>query len=97
MTEDEYDEITEENLIADVKAAYGLQRGEVTNRYFEDQVELRVRKVWQYWENELSGMHYPEFPQGEEPMQDLRDIGDQGSITPQYNNQEFIQRLTEGN
>ncbi|WP_226023652.1 DEAD/DEAH box helicase family protein [Halomicrobium salinisoli] len=97
MRGDEYDEITEENLVTDVKAAYGLGQGKTTNRYFEDQVELRVSKVWQFWENELSGMHYPEFPEGEEPMQNLRDIGEQGSITPQYNNQEFIRRLTEGN
>ncbi len=96
MTEDEYPEITEETFIADLKAAYGLDRGEDVNRYFEGQVEARVRDVWRYWKENLGSMHYPEFPQGNEPMQNLRDIGEQGAITPQHNNQEFIQRLTEG-
>lgn len=96
MTEDQYPEITEETFIADLKAAYGLDHGENVNRYFEDQVEARVRDVWRYWKEKLGEMHYPEFPQGNEPMQNLRDIGEQGQITPQHNNQEFIQRLTEG-
>lgn len=96
MTEDQYPEITEETFITDLKAAYGLDRGEDVNRYFEDQVEVRVRDVWRYWKENLGGMHYPEFPQGNKPMQNLRDIGEQGEITPQHNNQEFIQRLTEG-
>lgn len=96
MTEDEYPEITEETLIADLKAAYGLDRAEDANQYFEDQVDARVRDVWRYWKEKLGGMRYPEFPQGENPMQNLRDIGEQGEITSQYNNQEFIRRVTEG-
>jgi hypothetical protein len=57
-------------------------------------VDRKTEKVWNYWVKKLPEMNYPEYPEGEEPMISLRDIGEQGPITPDYNNQSFIRHLT---
>lgn len=97
MTEDGYPEITEQNLVELIKQAYVVSYGGRSKDYFEDQIEHRTHNVWTFWKANLSGMQFPEFPDGESAMQNLRDIGEQGPITPQYNNQTFIRGLTEGN
>lgn len=97
MTEDGYPEITEQSLVELIKQAYVVSYGGRSKDYFEDQIEHRTHNVWTFWKANLSGMQFPEFPEGESAMQNLRDIGEQGPITPQYNNQTFIRALTESN
>lgn len=92
----EYQELSKGVMADMVEDAFGLNNGYYTNPYFRSEVERRIKNVWNYWEKKLPTMHYPEFPDGEEPMISLRDIGDQGPITPDYNNQSFIKYLTGG-
>lgn len=91
----EYPELTKDALTEMVEDAFGLNNGYYTNPYFRSEVDRRMKKVWNFWEKKLPTMSYPEFPDGEEPMISLRDIGEQGPITPDYNNQSFIKHLTE--
>lgn len=90
----DYPELTREGLAGMVEDAFGLNNGYYTNPYFRSEVDRRMANVWNYWEKKLPTMNYPEFPDGEEPMISLRDIGDQGPITPDYNNQPLIKHLT---
>jgi hypothetical protein len=96
MTNDQYDELTSDRLQSLVERAYGLDNDHYTNPYFYQEVRRKTNNVWQYWLQELPGMLYPQYPGGQEPMISLRDIGDQGSLTPQYNNQDFVDELTSG-
>jgi hypothetical protein len=95
MTADNsYPELTKETMGTMVADAFGIDNRYFTNPYFRSEVDRRIENVWNYWEKKLPTMSYPEFPDGEEPMISLRDIGDQGPITPDYNNQPFINHLT---
>jgi hypothetical protein len=94
MTNERYG-LTKEELKSLVERSYGLNNDHYTNPYFYGKVEEKTEDVWKFWERELPSMSFPEFPDGKEPMISLRDIGDQGSITPQYNNQEFVEMLTK--
>jgi hypothetical protein len=91
-----YPELTQESMSEMVEEAFGLNNDYYTNPYFNSEVDRRMSNVWNYWEKKLPTMNYPEFPDGEEPMISLRDIGDQGPITPDYNNQPLIKHLTGG-
>jgi len=93
MTDDRYSELTEDRLQELVERAYGLENEHYTNPYFYDEVQRKTNQVWQFWIQELPGMAYPQYPEGKEPMISLRDIGEQGSLTPQYNNQNFVDAL----
>lgn len=93
MTNDRYGDLTKEKLQALVERAYGLENDHYTNPYFYDEVRRKTNRVWQFWIQELPGMSYPQYPEGKEPMISLRDIGEQGSLTPQYNNQNFVDAL----
>lgn len=96
MTNDTYGELTQEQLQELVERAYGLENDHYTNPYFYREVRRKTENVWQFWIQELPSMSYPQYPGGQEPMISLRDIGDQGSLTPQYNNQDFVDELTSG-
>ena len=96
MTNDRYAELTKERLQSLVERAYGLENDHYTNPYFYDEVRRKTNNVWQFWIQDLPSMSFPQFPEGKEPMISLRDIGDQGSLTPQYNNQDFVDELTSG-
>jgi superfamily II DNA/RNA helicase len=93
MTNDAYNDLTKERLQSLVERAYGLDNDHYTNPYFYEEVRRKTNRVWQYWIQELPGMSYPQYPEGNEPMISLRDIGEQGSLTPQYNNQNFVDKL----
>ena len=94
MTDDTaYPELTKETMGTMVVDAFGLNNAYFTNPYFRSEVDRRMENVWNYWETKLPTMSYPEFPDGEEPMISLRDIGDQGPITPDYDNQPLIKHL----
>jgi hypothetical protein len=92
----QYPELSKAKLATLVESAFGLDNEYYTNPYFGSEVERRMDNVWNYWEKKLPTMNYPEFPDDEEPMISLRDIGAQGPITPAYNNQSFIKHLTGG-
>lgn len=92
--EDAYPELTKSSMETMVEQAFALDNDYYTNPYFRSEVTRKTTKVWNYWVKKLPEMSYPEFPDGEEPMISLRDIGEQGSITADYNNQAFIQHLT---
>lgn len=94
MTNDEYSELTKENLQTLVERAFGLHNDFYTNPFFDTQVEQKTNRVWQYWRRELPSQSYPQYPDGNKPMISLRDIGDQGTITPEYNSQNFVDLLT---
>lgn len=95
-TDEEYTELNRSELKQLVGSAYGLDNGRYTNPYFRSEVERRTSRVWNYWAKKLPEMDFPEFPDGEEPMISLRDIGDQGTITVEYKNQPFMKHLTVG-
>jgi hypothetical protein len=92
MTNDDYD-FSKEELTALVERAFGLDNDHYTNPYFYNEVERKTNQVWQFWLNDLPSSPYPTYPDGEEPMISLRDIGEQGTLTPQYNNQNFVDAL----
>jgi hypothetical protein len=89
-----FPELTQDKMGTIVADAFGINNDYFTNPYFRSEVDRRMDNVWNYWEKKLPTMSYPRFPDGEEPMISLRDIGDQGSITPDYDNQPFIDHLT---
>jgi hypothetical protein len=91
--ESTYPELTEAKLKEMVESAFALDNGYYTNPYFRSEVNRKTTKVWNYWTKKLPEMSYPEFPDGEEPMISLRDIGEQGTITPDYDNQPFMRHL----
>jgi len=93
MTNDTYEDLAKERLQSLVERAYGLDNDHYTNPYFYEEVRRKTNRVWQFWIQELPGMSYPQYPEGNKPMISLRDIGEQGSLTPQYNNQNFIDSL----
>lgn len=93
-TPSDYTELTKDTLTDMIEEAFGLDNSYYTNPYFRSEVDRRMSNVWSFWEKKLPTMSYPEFPNGEEPMISLRDIGDQGPITPTYDNQPFIRHLT---
>jgi hypothetical protein len=93
MRNDRYGELTKEKLQSLVERAYGLQNDHYTNPYFYEEVRRKTNRVWRFWVQELPGMAYPQYPEGNEPMISLRDIGEQGALTPQYNNQDFVDSL----
>lgn len=93
MTNDAYD-FSKEELMSLVERAYGLDNDHYTNPYFYREVERKTNQVWQFWLEDLPSSPFPEYPDGAEPMISLRDIGEQGTITPQYNNQNFVESLT---
>jgi hypothetical protein len=93
MTSDDYPELTKERVRELLMSAFSLTEETQATRYISKQVDEKLNDLWRYWEQNLISMQYPEFPNNAEPMINLRDIGDQGSITPQYNNQSFIQHL----
>lgn len=90
----DYEDLTKETLSGIVEEAFGLDNEYYTNPYFRSEVNRYMENVWSYWEKKLPTMNYPEFPDGENPMISLRDIGDQGPITPEYDNQSLIKHLT---
>jgi hypothetical protein len=93
MTNDEYD-FSKPELMSLIERAYGLDNEHYTNPYFYSEVERKTNQVWQFWLEELPSSPFPEYPEGQEPMISLRDIGEQGTLTPQYNNQNFVESLT---
>lgn len=93
MTNDDYD-FSKEEMMSLTERAYGLDNDHYTNPYFYSEVERKTNQVWQFWLDDLPSSPFPEYPGGEEPMISLRDIGEQGTITPQYNNQNFVEALT---
>ncbi|WP_257301036.1 DEAD/DEAH box helicase family protein [Haloarchaeobius sp. FL176] len=94
MTNDDYPELTKDTLQSLVERAYRLDNDYYTNPYFYQEVQRKINQVWQYWIEELPSMSYPQYPGGSEPMISLRDIGEQGTITAQYNNQNLVDALT---
>ncbi|WP_236639895.1 DEAD/DEAH box helicase family protein [Salinigranum halophilum] len=96
MTSDDYPALTKPEFRALLRGAFGINKETTETRYFASQLETKLNNLWRYWEQNLASMNYPEFPRGEEPMVSLRDIGDSGSITAQYNNQPFIESLFQG-
>jgi len=91
--ESTYPELTEAKLEEMIESAFALDNGYYTNPYFRSEVNRKTTKVWNYWVKKLPEMSYPEFPDGEEPMISLRDIGEQGTITADYDNQPFMRHL----
>lgn len=62
--------------------AYGLNNDYYTNDYFVERVEKHRDDIWRYWTEHLdTDMDFPEWPDGEGPMINLRDIGTSGDIT----------------
>jgi len=94
--ESSYPELSQKKLKELVEKAFALDNDYYTNPYFRSEVTRKTTKVWNYWIKKLPEMSYPEYPDGEEPMISLRDIGEQGTITPDYNNQPFFDHLTGG-
>ena len=93
-SEDAYSDLTKQNLQEMIENAFALDNEYYTNPYFRSKVKQRTTKLWDFWTKKLPEMNYPEYPEGEKPMISLRDIGEQGTITPDYNNQSFIKHLT---
>jgi hypothetical protein len=89
-----YSELTEARLKTMVEKALALDNGYYTNPYFRTEVNRKIIKIWNYWVKKLPEMNFPEFPDGEEPMRSFRHIGEQGTITAEYNNQAFKRHLT---
>lgn len=94
MTNDKYESFTKERFRTLVEKAYGLNNMHYTNPYFHEEVKRKTNEVWQFWISDLPSSSYPEYPEGNEPMISLRDIGEQGTITAQYNNQNLVDALT---
>lgn len=93
MTSESYTEFSREELQTLLRSAYGIDVETTETRYFASKLESNLRDLWRFWEKNLASMNYPEFPRSEKPMVSLRDIGDSGSITPQFNNQPFVEAL----
>lgn len=94
MTNDDYESVSKERFQELAGRAYGLDNQHYTNPFFYDEVKQKTSKVWQFWIEDLPSSTFPEYPEGEEPMISLRDIGEQGKITAQYNNQDLVDALT---
>ena len=96
MTSNNYSDFTKQNMKILLRSAFGVDEQTTETRYFTSQLDTKLNNLWRYWEQNLPSMNYPEFPRDEKPMVSLRDIGNSGSITPQFNNQPFIDALFKG-
>jgi hypothetical protein len=71
-------------------------KGFYSNEYFENQVNGMLNAIWRHWREKLkTDMKTPEFQDGDSPMRSLRDIGEDGLISPFGDTNEVMETLME--
>lgn len=92
-----YPGVTQEKMTDLVKQLYGTDVAKQSIEHVRTYLETESRRIWTVWNNELgSEMTTPGFPRGEGPMRSLRDIGDQGSVRPFDDTDDFLESLIGG-
>ena len=92
-----YPDVTKEKLIEIVKRLYGTESESRSIDHIRTYIDKETRRLWAIWNNELgSEMNTPGFPRDEGPMRNLRDIGDQGSVRPFDDTNDFLDALVRG-
>lgn len=92
-----YPDVTKEEMIEMVERLYGTDTASRSIEHIRTYLESETRRLWAIWNNELgSEMNTPGFPRDEGPMRNLRDIGDQGSVRPFDDTDDFLDALVRG-
>ena len=92
-----YPDVSRENLTDLVFRLYSIDDADRPIDNIESMLQEKTDRIWQLWSQQLNReMSTPEFPGNEGPMQNLRDIGEDGEVSPFDNSADFINALLRG-
>jgi len=93
----EFPEVTRDQLFDLVTRLYSLENADRPVDHIEEVLEEKTHRIWEIWTQQLNReMSTPEFPGNEGPMQNLRDIGEDGTVSAFDSTEDFIDGLLGG-